>query len=487
MGTRQRRTASEAGGVGAPATPEQPVVAGSPKYKPRDTPSEFKARLSTFDPSSKASPIESSSFHGFNNLIGFALTYFILETFARNWQQTGTILDFQLLASMFGEQDLAVAWAALFVYSFTAVLLEKVRLLGILPDLVLSILQHAGQTFLFTAVLAWLWVRHWPFVQTSFFVLYTCVVYMKMHSYTMVNRSLYKQRLFLAAITDTPSLLPVPVNVPSNAPDKPLPVNGQTDPGPAVPGSPRMGINPRHPVLIYPANVTFSNFFLFHCFPTLVYELNYPRTDSIRPMYVLEKLLSALGVLTGLYIVVTQFIQPVIPLIPKSSLAQAVRLLFLPFSACYLMVFYLVWECICNGFAELTYFADREFYQDWWNSTLWDEFARKWNKPVHEWLFRHVYLETFTHMGFSRNLATIVTFLFSSLLHEMVLTVVFRTFAPWLILLQMGQLPMIWVGRRIKKTRFGNVFFWWGILTGIPLLFVLYCREALKASGVPTS
>lgn len=28
-------------------------------------------------------------------------------------------------------------------------------------------------------------------------------------------------------------------------------------------------------------------------------------------------------------------------------------------------------------------FADREFYQDWWNSTTWDEFARKWNKPVH--------------------------------------------------------------------------------------------------------
>jgi len=28
-------------------------------------------------------------------------------------------------------------------------------------------------------------------------------------------------------------------------------------------------------------------------------------------------------------------------------------------------------------------FADREFYQDWWNSTSWDQFSRKWNKPVH--------------------------------------------------------------------------------------------------------
>ena len=32
---------------------------------------------------------------------------------------------------------------------------------------------------------------------------------------------------------------------------------------------------------------------------------------------------------------------------------------------------------------DITSFADREFYQDWWNSTTWDQFSRKWNKPVH--------------------------------------------------------------------------------------------------------
>jgi hypothetical protein len=34
-------------------------------------------------------------------------------------------------------------------------------------------------------------------------------------------------------------------------------------------------------------------------------------------------------------------------------------------------------ECVCNGFAELSRFADRQFYEDWWNSTNWDQFARK--------------------------------------------------------------------------------------------------------------
>lgn len=37
-------------------------------------------------------------------------------------------------------------------------------------------------------------------------------------------------------------------------------------------------------------------------------------------------------------------------------------------------------ECVCNGFAEFTRFADREFYQDWWNATSMDVFSRKWNK-----------------------------------------------------------------------------------------------------------
>lgn len=63
---------------------------------------------------------------------------------------------------------------------------------------------------------------------------------------------------------------------------------------------------------------------------------------------------------------------------------------------------YLIFECVANVFAEvsdisfshagsvlttcrrrqLTYFADREFYQDFWNSTTFDEFSRKWNVPV---------------------------------------------------------------------------------------------------------
>lgn len=37
---------------------------------------------------------------------------------------------------------------------------------------------------------------------------------------------------------------------------------------------------------------------------------------------------------------------------------------------------YVIWEAILNLLAEVTYFADRGFYADWWNSVSWDQFAR---------------------------------------------------------------------------------------------------------------
>lgn len=34
------------------------------------------------------------------------------------------------------------------------------------------------------------------------------------------------------------------------------------------------------------------------------------------------------------------------------------------------MTWYLIWELIFNLLGELTLFADRGFYGDWWNSTV---------------------------------------------------------------------------------------------------------------------
>jgi len=107
----------------------------------------------------------------------------------------------------------------------------------------------------------------------------------------------------------------------------------------------------------------------------------------------------------------------------------------------------------------------------------------KWNKPVHEWLLRHVYGEALNTFKMSQVSAAVVTFLLSSVIHELFMAVTLRIARPWLFLMQMSQLPLIFIGRHrwFKGTRLGNMVFWCGIMLGPPLLSCLYMREYYTA------
>jgi hypothetical protein len=48
----------------------------------------------------------------------------------------------------------------------------------------------------------------------------------------------------------------------------------------------------------------------------------------------------------------------------------------------WILMFYANFHCYLNLLAELTYFADRVFYKDWWNSLYLDEYWRTWNLVI---------------------------------------------------------------------------------------------------------
>ncbi|EJT97603.1 MBOAT-domain-containing protein [Dacryopinax primogenitus] len=226
----------------------------------------------------------------------------------------------------------------------------------------------------------------------------------------------------------------------------------------------------------WPANVTFTNFADYMLIPTLVYELEYPRTDRIRPTYLFEKTVATFGTFTLLYTVTEHYIMPLTPR-PDQSFFRSLIDLALPFMLCYIILFYLIFECICNAFAELSRFADRQFYEDWWNSVTFDEFARKWNKPVHTFFLRHVYASTISSYKISKSSAMWITFLLSAVMHELVMAIVTKKFRMYLFMMQMCQIPMIFLGRlpAIKKNKtLGNVVFWMSLMAGFPLLCVAY-------------
>ncbi|KAK4574140.1 Sterol O-acyltransferase 2 (Sterol-ester synthase 2) [Recurvomyces mirabilis] len=239
----------------------------------------------------------------------------------------------------------------------------------------------------------------------------------------------------------------------------------------------------------YPSNLRLTNFAEYICLPTLVYELEYPRQERINWWYVAEKLCATFGVLCIMQVISQAFIYPAVAKTLRMKEAgmtieerwqefpYIVSDMLFPLLIEQLLTWYLIWECILNVLAELTCFADRGFYGDWWNSVTWDQYARDWNRPVHNFLLRHVYHSSISSFHLSKLAATFVTFLLSALVHEMCMALMFRKVRGYLFSMQLMQMPLV-MASRSKYLRdqviLGNVVFWLGLFIGPSFLTSLY-------------
>ncbi|EJS41900.1 are2p [Saccharomyces arboricola H-6] len=240
----------------------------------------------------------------------------------------------------------------------------------------------------------------------------------------------------------------------------------------------------------FPNNISARNFFMFTVFPTLIYQIEYPRTKEIRWVYVLEKICAIFGT------IFLMMIDAQILMYPVAMRAVAVRnsawtgivdrllkwvgLLvdIVPgFIVMYILDFYLIWDAILNCVAELTKFGDRYFYGDWWNCVSWADFSRIWNIPVHKFLLRHVYHSSMSSFKLNKSQATLMTFLLSSVVHELAMYVIFKKLRFYLFFFQMLQMPLVALtNTKFMKDRtiIGNVSFWLGICMGPSVMCTLY-------------
>ncbi|CDO93131.1 unnamed protein product [Kluyveromyces dobzhanskii CBS 2104] len=239
----------------------------------------------------------------------------------------------------------------------------------------------------------------------------------------------------------------------------------------------------------FPFNITFYNYFEFCSFPTLVYQIEYPRTKRVRWFYVFEKCCAIFGIIFVMMVVAQQFMLPVIlkaKIIGSSDLSVYEKSLISPmllldlapgFIIMFLLVWYLIWDAILNCLAELTCFADHHFYSDWWNCCSWYDFSRLWNRPVHSFLLRHVYHSSISAYHMNKIQATLFTFMLSSIFHELAMYVLFDKFRGYIIVLQMSQIPFTALSNhpmlRDKKL-FNNVLFWVGICLGPSMTGLCY-------------
>ena len=239
---------------------------------------------------------------------------------------------------------------------------------------------------------SWPFMLNWTWTAQVFFTLHTLVFLMKMHSYAFYNGHLSTTEHRLSALDNPetastaaavryPSANTQPDEIDSGAEEKKT--EDQEEALTKLREALALELTSPLGRVTYPQNLTFMNYVDYILCPTLCYELEYPRTPKRQWMELFWKTLAVFGCIFLLTITSEEFIVPVladsalrlegVQSLSEMALilAESISMLLFPFMVTFLLVFLVIFEYILGAFAEITCFADRHFYSDWWNSCDW--------------------------------------------------------------------------------------------------------------------
>jgi diacylglycerol O-acyltransferase-1 len=235
----------------------------------------------------------------------------------------------------------------------------------------------------------------------------------------------------------------------------------------------------------YPQNITVGNLVYFWWAPTLVYQPVYPRTERIRWTFVLKRLSELAGLSAFIWVLSSQYAAPLLlnslnkPLSPWNLIERLMKLSTISLVT-WLAVFFALFQSFLNAVAEVTTFADREFYTDWWNAPSVGIYWRTWNRPVYQFMKRHLYIPMKTR-GYSQTTSSIVVFLFSAFFHELLVGIPTHNLIGVAFMGMIFQIPLIALTAPLEKVQkpalkaLGNTIFWVSFcLVGQPLAALLY-------------
>ncbi|WPH02950.1 diacylglycerol o-acyltransferase 1c [Acrodontium crateriforme] len=229
---------------------------------------------------------------------------------------------------------------------------------------------------------------------------------------------------------------------------------------------------PLYKTCLYPKNITIKNLCYFWWAPTLIYQPVYPRTNKIRWDFVARRAAEAFLLTIVIWVACAQYAVPLL----QNSLSEISDLNWINIVertlklstislVCWLAGFFALFQSFLNLLAELLYFGDREFYSDWWNSASLRTYWTSWNKPVTNFMKRHIYTPM-VGRGVPPVLAQLITFLFSGVLHELLVGVPTHNILGVAFLGMVGQIPLIMITEPLSKMKghnaklAGNLIFW---------------------------
>eukprot|EP01027_Heterolobosea_sp_BB2_P005835 GEZU01008877.1.p1 GENE.GEZU01008877.1~~GEZU01008877.1.p1 ORF type:complete len:487 (-),score=90.68 GEZU01008877.1:131-1591(-) len=391
-------------------------------------------------PEARESMLSDSYHNGFMNLTGALIMGWTIHHLISNYMETGSPLDLSLLKIMMtGFPFMLFLWICCIAFTLTASMLLQYLKQWTTRDTLarrsVVVVYASAQIILFFVPIIFAHQRPMSPMIRAALCMQICVLSMKMHSYYMTNNYLYWNNKSLK---------------------KP----------------PQLTLKKR----LY-------EYTEFLCIPTLVFEKQYPRTPKVRVWYVVKEWSVALMCMLVLYFLFQKYLLPTLrESVNKRIIDVNIFELCAPTVLAWMIGFYCVFHCILNGLAELTRFADREFYLDWWNATTMGAYWRLWNRAVYKWMARHIYLESMRQVKlkvYNKKTAAIGTFIVTAMLHEYVLSNAFRMFRPWLALLIMLQIPLIYLTELpvLKGSRYGNLIMWASMVVGMPAVEMWYARD----------
>ncbi|KAK1983696.1 MBOAT family protein [Colletotrichum cereale] len=237
----------------------------------------------------------------------------------------------------------------------------------------------------------------------------------------------------------------------------------------------------------YPQNITMHNLAYFWWAPTLVYQPAYPRTDTIRWLFVAKRMAEVFGLGVFIWFASAQYATPVlINSLDKIASLDIPKILerLMKLSTISLVIwlagFFALFQSFLNALAEVTRFGDRCFYEDWWNSESLGAYWRLWNKPVYQYFKRHVY-SPLIGRGWSPRAAQLAVFFASAVLHEVLVGIPTHNIIGVAFAGMFLQLPLIAITTPLEKMQtptgrmLGNCIFWVSFtILGQPFAALMY-------------
>ncbi|KAL8414912.1 hypothetical protein RB594_005932 [Gaeumannomyces avenae] len=237
----------------------------------------------------------------------------------------------------------------------------------------------------------------------------------------------------------------------------------------------------------YPQNITMGNLCYFWWAPTLIYQPAYPRSPRVRWVFVAKRVAEVFCLSVFIWFASAQYATPVlvnsldkIASLDFTSILERLLKLSTISLAIWLAGFFALFQSFLNALAEVMRFGDRSFYDPWWNSESLGAYWRTWNKPVYQYFKRHVY-SPLLGRGFSPRAASLMVFLLSAILHEVLVGIPTHNIIGVAFLGMFLQLPLIAITAPLEKMQsatgrlLGNCIFWVSFtVLGQPFAALMY-------------